>query len=261
MIATGDMLVDAATWNAALRRSAQLIDDEHREHPERLGLLLTDLRNTITREFPLEHLFDALIVRLSEQGFARSGSVVQRAAHRARPRSTRAARARAARLPRGRSGRHHAGICARRGLARALSSDRQRDVVESTRARPECCRVAQAAGQVKRSCEERSVNGDDLLPALAAAKRLRTLLEYSTARLSPCAGDKWHCDDRADLPAIATRYQLPPTATATITAGVAGSRMVSPRDRRSHGRRDTDHSSRSSIRSGRQTPAIAGDGR
>jgi selenocysteine-specific elongation factor len=83
VIATGDMLVAAATWNAALRRSSQLIDDEHREHPERLGLLLTDLRNTITREFPLEHLFDALIARLSEQGFARSGSVVQRAAHRA----------------------------------------------------------------------------------------------------------------------------------------------------------------------------------
>jgi selenocysteine-specific elongation factor len=83
VIATAGMLVDAATWNAALRRAAQRIDDEHRERPERLGLSLTDLRNTVTREFPFENLVDALIAGLSEQGFARSGSVIQRAAHRA----------------------------------------------------------------------------------------------------------------------------------------------------------------------------------
>ena len=83
VIATGDMLVDTATWAAARRRASQLIDDGHREHPERLGLSLTDLRNTIVKEFPFEDLFDALIAALSEQGFARSGSLIQRAAHRA----------------------------------------------------------------------------------------------------------------------------------------------------------------------------------
>jgi selenocysteine-specific elongation factor len=80
---TGDMLVDTATWAAARRRASQLIDDVHREHPERLGLSLTDLRNTIVKEFPFEDLFDALIAALSEQGFARSGSLIQRPAHRA----------------------------------------------------------------------------------------------------------------------------------------------------------------------------------
>jgi selenocysteine-specific elongation factor len=83
VIATGDMLVDAATWAAAGRRAAQLIDDTHRVHPERQGLSVTDLRNVITKEFPFDDLFDAWLASLGDQGFARSGSVIQRASHRA----------------------------------------------------------------------------------------------------------------------------------------------------------------------------------
>jgi selenocysteine-specific elongation factor len=83
VVAAGDMVVDATTWTAALRRAGELVDRVHREHPERLGLSLTDLRNTIVKEFPFEDLFDALIAALSGQGFARSGSIIQRAAHRA----------------------------------------------------------------------------------------------------------------------------------------------------------------------------------
>ena len=84
VIVAGDVVVNAATWKAALRRSAQLIDDVHREHPEQLGLSLTDLRNAITKEFPLDEVFDALIASLGDEGFARSGSIIQRASHRAR---------------------------------------------------------------------------------------------------------------------------------------------------------------------------------
>jgi selenocysteine-specific elongation factor len=82
-VEAGDMVVDVAPWRAALQRSAQLIDDVHREHPERLGLSLTDLRNAITKEFPFDEVFDALIANLSGQGFARSGSVIRRVSHRA----------------------------------------------------------------------------------------------------------------------------------------------------------------------------------
>jgi selenocysteine-specific elongation factor len=83
VIATADMLVDSAAWAAARRRAAQLVDDVHREHPERLGVSLNDLRNAITKEFPFEDLFDALIASLGDEGFVRSGSVMQRASHRA----------------------------------------------------------------------------------------------------------------------------------------------------------------------------------
>jgi selenocysteine-specific elongation factor len=83
VIASGDRVVDARAWSAALARAAQLIDDAHRQHPERQGLSLTDLRNTITKEFPFEDVFDSLIASLCEQGFARSGAVIQRSSHRA----------------------------------------------------------------------------------------------------------------------------------------------------------------------------------
>jgi selenocysteine-specific elongation factor len=83
MFAAGDMLIVAASWAAVTRRAAQLIDDVHREHAERQGLSLTDLRNTITKEFPIDDLFDSLVAGLSEQGFTRAGSIIQRASHRA----------------------------------------------------------------------------------------------------------------------------------------------------------------------------------
>ena len=83
VVASGDRVVDAAMWTAALRRAAQLVDNVHHEHPERLGLSLTDLRSAIIKEFPFEDLFDALSAALGEKGFARSGSVIRRTAHRA----------------------------------------------------------------------------------------------------------------------------------------------------------------------------------
>jgi selenocysteine-specific elongation factor len=112
VVVFGDLLIDAAAWKAALARAAQLVDDLHREHPERQGLSLTDLRNTITNEFPVDpstraarsgsprassrgdsrrslraspvdQVFDPLIAALCEQGFVRSGSSIQRLSHRA----------------------------------------------------------------------------------------------------------------------------------------------------------------------------------
>ncbi len=83
VFAAGDMLMVAASWAAVIHRAAQLIDEVHREHPERQGLSLTELRNTVTKEFPIDDLFDSLVTGLSEQGFTRAGSIIQRASHRA----------------------------------------------------------------------------------------------------------------------------------------------------------------------------------
>jgi selenocysteine-specific elongation factor len=83
VIRAADMLVEPATWTAALQRSVQLIDDQHREHAERPGLAITDLRNAITKEFPLNEVFDGLVANLIEQGFVRSGPVIHRPSHRA----------------------------------------------------------------------------------------------------------------------------------------------------------------------------------
>jgi selenocysteine-specific elongation factor len=83
VIAVGDILVEPATWSAALQHSVQLIDEAHREHPERPGLPLTELRSAVTKAFPLDHVFDALVATLSDQGFMRSGAAIHRASHRA----------------------------------------------------------------------------------------------------------------------------------------------------------------------------------
>jgi len=44
---------------------------------------LTDLRNSFKKELPFEELFDAAITAVCERGYARSGSVIHRVAHRA----------------------------------------------------------------------------------------------------------------------------------------------------------------------------------
>jgi selenocysteine-specific elongation factor len=84
VVAAGDVLADAATWTRAVERAAELIEEAHRTNPERLGLPLTDLRNALKKEFPLDALFDSVIASVSERGFARSGSVIHRVSHRAR---------------------------------------------------------------------------------------------------------------------------------------------------------------------------------
>ena len=83
VVSAGDMLVEPATWAAARQRSIQLIDEVHRQHSERPGLPLTELRSAITKEFPFEDVFDGLVASLSNQGFTRSGATIQRASHRA----------------------------------------------------------------------------------------------------------------------------------------------------------------------------------
>ena len=83
VIGAANVLVEPSTWAAALQQSVRLIDDVHREHPERPGLAITDLRNSITKEFSLDEVFDGLVARLVEQGFVRSGPVIHRPSHRA----------------------------------------------------------------------------------------------------------------------------------------------------------------------------------
>jgi selenocysteine-specific elongation factor len=83
VVALGDMLVEGSTWTAAFDSAAQRVDDYHRKHPERQGLPLTDLRSAITDEFPMSEVFDSLVAAMCGKDFVRSGSTIQRAAHRA----------------------------------------------------------------------------------------------------------------------------------------------------------------------------------
>jgi selenocysteine-specific elongation factor len=83
LVAAGDIIVDAARWQAAVRRAADMIDAAHQAHPEHLGVPLVDLRTTLQPELPIDELFEPIISRLCEHAFERAGSVVRRASYRA----------------------------------------------------------------------------------------------------------------------------------------------------------------------------------
>jgi len=83
VVAAEGFLVQASAWTRAVQRIAELVDEEHRLHPEHAGLALTDLRKALKDEFPFDELFDALIAVACERGYARSGSTIHRVTHRA----------------------------------------------------------------------------------------------------------------------------------------------------------------------------------
>jgi selenocysteine-specific elongation factor len=83
VVAAGDVLADRGAWTSAVERAAELVEEAHRTNPERLGLPLTDLRNALKTDVPIDEVFESVIASLSERGYARSGSVVHRVSHRA----------------------------------------------------------------------------------------------------------------------------------------------------------------------------------
>ena len=83
VVAAAGFLVQASAWTRAVQRIGELVDESHRAHPEHAGLALTDLRNSFKKELPFDELFDAAIAAVCERGYARSGSVIHRVAHRA----------------------------------------------------------------------------------------------------------------------------------------------------------------------------------
>jgi selenocysteine-specific elongation factor len=78
----GDLVLDAKWWTDFRANAVSEIEDEHRTHPNRVGLELARLRNVLGGEMPLPEVFDMLISELCENGFVRAGETIQRATHR-----------------------------------------------------------------------------------------------------------------------------------------------------------------------------------
>ena len=84
-VSAGDFLADALWWQTRRQRAADLIDTAHREHPERIGLTLGELRAALGRSLPVAVLFDSLVTHLVEKGeFIRVIASLRRATHRPR---------------------------------------------------------------------------------------------------------------------------------------------------------------------------------
>ena len=78
----GAFLAATTRWQALLERAADAVDAAHREHPERPGLGLNDLRTMIGRDLPLPEAFDPLVAGLRGQGFEQAGVSIRRTTHR-----------------------------------------------------------------------------------------------------------------------------------------------------------------------------------
>lgn len=81
-VTAGDLVLDAAWWQTLQRTGAEAIDAEHRTHPERPGLALSELRTTLADALNVPGVFDLLVAQLGRSGFRAVGTAIRREAHR-----------------------------------------------------------------------------------------------------------------------------------------------------------------------------------
>jgi selenocysteine-specific elongation factor len=81
-VLAGALAADGTWWRDLRERAAAAIDAEHRAHPERPGLALSDLRAALPAAQSIPGLFDALVADLCRGDFRQTGATIQRAAHR-----------------------------------------------------------------------------------------------------------------------------------------------------------------------------------
>ncbi len=82
IVAAGDFLADAASWQSLRRRATETIDARHRAHPEESGLPLNDLRAALQDELPAAEMFEPLVADLCARDLVRAGTAIRRATHR-----------------------------------------------------------------------------------------------------------------------------------------------------------------------------------
>jgi selenocysteine-specific elongation factor len=77
LVALGPLVCDSTRWLEQLSVASRAIDEFHRQHPERQGLNVADLRDKVNAK-----LFEPLVEQLGRDGFVRSGATIRRATHR-----------------------------------------------------------------------------------------------------------------------------------------------------------------------------------
>ncbi|MCI0748097.1 MAG: selenocysteine-specific translation elongation factor [Verrucomicrobia subdivision 3 bacterium] len=80
LVVSGDWIVQGEFFRQACARAADAIRAEHRAHPDRAGLALTELRRVL--ELPDPALFDVLVASLCREGFAQTGAAIRDLKHR-----------------------------------------------------------------------------------------------------------------------------------------------------------------------------------
>jgi len=81
VVRRGDIVANANWWEGLRQRAIAAIETEHEKHPQLSGLDLAQLRSALGRISP--KVFDALVVDLCREGYARAGNFIGKSAHRA----------------------------------------------------------------------------------------------------------------------------------------------------------------------------------
>ncbi len=81
-IAAGDWVVDGGWWLGLQQRAGGLINDAHKTHPDRPGLLVSELRSGLAKLLPTPELFDGLLAELCRNGFAQTGTAIRSVGHK-----------------------------------------------------------------------------------------------------------------------------------------------------------------------------------
>lgn len=80
VVLEGDWAMDGQWWADITAKAADAVAAEHRTHPDRPGLALSDLRRAVALPDPA--LFDILVADLSRSGFKQSGTAIRSVEHR-----------------------------------------------------------------------------------------------------------------------------------------------------------------------------------
>ena len=81
IVLRGEIAAAAGKWRELVHRASELIDTTHKEHPEKRGLELAELRAALSDQSA--DAFDALISDLCANSFVRAGTSIARASHHA----------------------------------------------------------------------------------------------------------------------------------------------------------------------------------
>lgn len=80
VVVDGEWALDGQWWNNIIREAMDCIGAEHRAHPDRPGLAISDLRRAMA--LPNGALFDILMADLCRSGFTQSGTAIGQTEHR-----------------------------------------------------------------------------------------------------------------------------------------------------------------------------------
>jgi selenocysteine-specific elongation factor len=78
----GDHLLDTVWFGALRDKAAQAIQAEHVRHPEKNGLLLSELRSLLEPYLPDGFLFELVLAELGKVGFVQAGTAIRHSGHR-----------------------------------------------------------------------------------------------------------------------------------------------------------------------------------